>query len=189
MFRFEEDYTLKGKIVELYPLQKTHEPDLFKESNHKDIWEHFTENGFGKLNFSKYIDNAISKRYEGQQYPLIIKDVRTDQVAGMTRIYDVSNDLKNVKLGHTWIGKQYQGTGLNRACKYLLFEFLFEKIGMERIGFGASSLNHKSIKAMQNVGCIIEGKLRGFLPIKDSKKRADIILLSILREEWLDRSD
>jgi len=93
-----------------------------------------------------------------------------------------------VKIGHTWIGKEFQGTGLNKACKYLLFEFLFEKLGFERIGFGASALNVRSIKAMESVGCTIEGKLRDFLPIKDANERVNIVLLSILKKEWLNKT-
>ena len=56
---------------------------------------------------------------------------------------------------------------------------------MERIGFGASALNLKSIKALQSVGCKIEGELRSFLPVENSNNRVNIVLLSILQAEWL----
>ena len=103
----------------------------------------------------------------------------------MTRIYEVNNEFRNVKIGHTWLGKQFQGTGLNKSCKFLLFEFLFETINMERIGFGASSRNKKSINALRSVGCKIEGELRSYLPLKDSNERVNIVLLSILKKDWL----
>ncbi|WP_075343880.1 GNAT family N-acetyltransferase [Tenacibaculum agarivorans] len=189
MFQFEEKYILKNKMVEITPLEKFHESELFKISNTKEIWEHFTENGFGKENFTTYISNAINNRKKHLEYPFIIKDLRINKIAGMTRIYAIDNNLKNVKIGHTWIGKNFQGTGLNKNCKFLLFEFLFEKMHMERIGFGASSKNIKSIKAMESVGCIQEGKLRSFLPpLSKSSERLDIVLLSILKNEWLTKT-
>ena len=185
MFLFNEDYILKNEIAELRPLELSDEAELFVQSNDQEIWKHFTENGFGKQNFKNYIKRAIENRNDQQQYPFVIKDLRTNQLAGLTRIYEVNNALKNVKIGHTWIGKKFQATGLNKSCKNLLFEFLFEQMNFERIGFGASSLNKRSIKAMQKVGCTIEGELRNFLPTNNPNLRANLVLLSILKDEWL----
>lgn len=185
MFNFKKEYILKNEVVELHPLSIIHKKLLFEASNDIEIWTHFEENGYGNKNFKEYINRAIQKRKNKEEYPFVIKDLRTNQYAGMTRIYAVNNNLKNVKIGHTWIGKQFQGTGLNKNCKYLLFEFLFEQLGMERIGFGASAENIHSIKAMESVGCIQEGKLRHFLPSANSTARVDIVLLSILKKEWL----
>lgn len=184
MFSFKNDYVLNNGIAELSPLRLTHEQLLFPISNDPAIWEYFTENGYGAEHFSKYIRNALELRVIKRQYPFVIKDLRTGEYAGITRLYDVNGSLKNVKIGHTWIGKRFQGTGLNKACKYLLFEFLFEELGIERIGFGASAENRKSIRAMESVGCIQEGLLRNFLPKKDSVERIDVVLLSLLKGEW-----
>ena len=184
MFSFEKNYVLKNERVELSPLSKEHEPLLFKASDDPDIWTHFTENGYGEVQFGKYISAALEKKKQNQEYPLVIKDLASGQYVGMTRIYDVSNQLRNVKLGHTWIGKAHQGTGLNKNCKYLLFQFLFDEMNMERIGFGASELNKKSIRALKSVGCKIEGELRHFLPIEHSDERVSIVLMSIIKSEW-----
>ena len=185
MFQFEEDYILRNEITELSPLKEVHEADLFEESNHNSIWEHFTEKGLGEKNFSNYIKNAIVRRNQGKEYPFVIKDLRTNEIAGTTRLYQLDMELKNVKLGFTWIGARFQGTGLNKACKYLLFEFLFEKVKLERIGFGVSSLNERSINALLKVGCKLEGELRSFLPRPDLDKRVGLVQLSILKDEWL----
>ncbi len=187
MFNFEQNYVIKNQRVELSPLVESHEDLLYDASNSKEIWRHFTEDGYGKENFKTYISNAIQKRKDKTEYPFIIKDLRTNEYAGMTRIYDISNHLKNVKIGHTWIGEYFQGTRLNKNCKYVLFKFLFDQLNMKRIGFGASAENTKSIKAMESVGCHKEGILRSFLPSTDGDVRIDVVLLSILYEEWDNR--
>ena len=105
MFQFEEDYILSNVLVELSPLKIEHEESLLNVSNNKEIWTHFTENGLGPQNFKKYIQTAIDKRNKGQHYPMVIKDMRKNQIAGITRIYEVDNKLKNAKIGHTWLGK------------------------------------------------------------------------------------
>ncbi|MEL7533580.1 MAG: GNAT family protein, partial [Bacteroidota bacterium] len=92
--------------------------------------------------------------------------------------------VKNVSVCLLAYSQHFQATGLNKHCKYLLFEFLFDELQMERIGFGASAENIKSIKAMESVGCKQEGRLRHFLPTAHSTARVDIVLLSILKHEW-----
>lgn len=184
MFLFELDYLISDPIAELSPLEESHIAPLYEEANDKDIWKHFLEKPLGKESFSNYVLEAIAKREAGIEYPFVIKDLRSEKYAGITRVYAVSNDLKNVKIGHTWIGKQFQGTGLNKCCKYLLFELLFDQLKIQRIGFGASAENTISIQAMKSLGCQQEGVLRSFMPSAKGDKRVDIVLLSLLFEEW-----
>ena len=61
---------------------------------------------------------------------------------------------------------------------------MFETLGLYRVGFGASAENLISIRAMESVGCKKEGLLRSFLPNVKGDGRTDIVLLSLLREEW-----
>lgn len=184
MFHFDANYCLKNEIAKLIPLEADQEEFLYSPSNNNDIWKYFEEHGYGRKAFGQYFKRALQKRIDGEEYTFAIKDLRLDEFAGMTRIYSVDNFLRNVKVGHTWIGKQFQGTGLNKNCKYLLFKFLFDQIQMERIGFGASSQNTRSIRAMESVGCVREGRLRGFLPDNNKVDRIDIVLLSVLKSEW-----
>jgi len=183
-FNFHTDYLLQNEAVELSPLNEGHIMPLLEVSQDKEIWTYFIEHGYGKENFERYVLNAIQKREKGLEYPFVIKDKRRDKYAGITRIYEVNNELKNAKIGHTWIGKAFHGTGLNKNCKYLLFEFLFDQMQIKRIGFGASAENIHSIRAMRSVGCTHEGVLRSFMPSVDGNKRVDIVLMSILWEEW-----
>lgn len=184
MFSFSQDYVLKNNIAALSPLEPRHEDLLFEASHDGEIWRHFEEDGYGRENFRSYIQRALQQRDKREEYPFVIKDLRTNQYAGMTRIYAVNNDLRNVKIGHTWIGQAFQGTGLNKNCKYLLFSLLFDELNMARIGFGASAQNTHSIKAMESIGCVQEGRLRSFLPDPETGTRVDIVLLSILKGEW-----
>lgn len=90
---------------------------------------------------------------------------------------------QSLQIGYTWYGKEFQGTGLNKHCKYLLLEFAFEQMGMELVEFRADSTNTKSIHAMKNKGYVEEGILRSNTIRKDGTRR-DSIVLSILKSEW-----
>lgn len=185
-FDFDKDYILENKTVRLSPLALEHIDFLRVISNDDCIWTYFLENDKGTNNLTKYIESAIENRKAFREYPFVVFDKRTNEWAGMTRLYDWIESLKTLKLGHTWYGKNFQGTGLNKHCKYLLFEFAFEHIEAVRIGFGVHGENIRSLKALEGVGVKKEGVLRDFLPCVHQKGRVDLVQLSILRKEWLD---
>ena len=55
---------------------------------------------------------------------------------------------------------------------------------MERVEFRADYENKNSIEAMKKIGCIEEGVLRKNF-VKPNGERRDSIVLSILKQEWL----
>ena len=183
-FDFKKEYLFENDFVRLSPLETGHINELVGIANDPDIWTYFLENGRGIANLTKYVQSAIDNRKLGKEYPFVVFDKIKKQYAGMTRLYELNPDLKTIKLGHTWCGKSFQGTGLNKHCKCLLFEFVFEKLHAVRIGFGVSADNIRSINALKSVGCKEEGMLRDFLPQVNGAGRTDLILLSILKKEW-----
>jgi len=185
MFEFDQFYHLTDHKVLLRPLEIEDLEELWLQANDPTIWTYFLEEGYGEEAFKRYVENALQNLERGIEYPMVLIDLDKQEIAGMTRIYQVDNQLKNAKIGHTWIGKAFQGTGLNQHMKYLLFSFLFDELHFERIGFGASAENTRSIQALKSIGCTQEGVLRSFMPGVDGKERVDIILMSILKDEWL----
>ena len=71
-------------------------------------------------------------------------------------------------------------------CKYLLLQFAFDQIGLERVEFRADNNNKRSIAAMKKIGCTEEGVLRSHLPNPGGGRR-DSIVLSILQKEWKEK--
>ena len=183
---FKQDYTLENQIVRLRPLLLTDYENLLPFSETEpELWKYSLQSASGKENLKLYIQNAISAREQKKEYPFIVFDKIKNQYAGSTRFYDIQPLYKTLQLGYTWYGKKFQGTGLNKNCKYLLLELAFEKWEMERIEFRADNDNVKSIAAMKSIGCSVDGILRSNIP-KENGKRRDSIVLSILKNEWFD---
>ena len=90
--------SLKNKRVEMSPLDLSHEAHLFEVSQEPEIWKHFEENGLGKDNFRQYIIRALRKKRQLEEYSFVIRDLSNGKLAGMTRVYAVNNQLKNVKI-------------------------------------------------------------------------------------------
>ena len=183
-FDYSENYILEDDFVKLSPLKIEHVEGLLEISNEWNVWTYFLEKGNGQENLTNYVLSTLNNRKLKKEFPFVIFDKVKNEYAGTTRLYDYLTDLKSIKLGHTWIGEKFRGTGLNMHCKYLLLEFAFEKLEVERIGFGAHIDNKRSIAAMKKIGCKEEGVLRNFIPSLDGKGRAHIILLSITKDEW-----
>jgi N-acetyltransferase len=184
-FESTQTYVLENDRVLLRPLQREDLIYLLPFSlNEPELWNYSLIPGEGEENLNKYIEHALAYRLKGDSYPFIVYDKSAGQYAGTTRFYDIQPIHKTVQLGYTWYGKSFQGTGLNKNCKYLLLKFAFETIGVERVEFRADHLNQRSIAAMQSIGCSIEGVLRS--NAVGSNGRRDSIVLSILKHEWFD---
>lgn len=184
IFDFKKDYVLEDDCVLLRPLIMEDSKNLLSFSLFEpEIWKYSLITASGEENLKSYIQTAISGRASGREYPFIVFDKRTKQYAGSTRFYDIQLPNKTMQLGYTWYGRQYWGTGLNKHCKFLLLQFAFENMKVERVEFRADNNNKRSIAAMESIGCSVEGILRGNT-LKPDGTRRDSIILSILKTEW-----
>jgi RimJ/RimL family protein N-acetyltransferase len=178
------NYLLENDAVLLRPLIMEDVEHLLPFSlNEPELWQFSLRSGAGEEALAEYIASAVEERRKGLEYPFIVFDKRQNSYAGSTRFYDIQPFHKTLQLGYTWYGKRFQGTGLNKACKYLLLQAAFEQFGMERVEFRADNSNARSIAAMKSIGCTVEGVLRSHL-IKHNGIRRDSIVLSILKPEW-----
>lgn len=178
------DYVLEDECVLLRPLAEEDCGNLLEFAlNEPDLWKYSLVPVAGRENLEAYIRQAIAARGSGREYPFAVYDKRTREYAGTTRFYDIQPANKTLQLGYTWYGKRFQGTGLNRHCKFLLLDFAFRTLGMLRVEFRADNTNARSIAAMKAIGCTVEGVLRSNVYKADGTRR-DSIVLSILVDEW-----
>lgn len=184
---FTKDYILEDERVLLRPLTIDDFENLLTFSiNEPTLWQFSIQQANGEENLKKYIQTALDARNNKTEYPFIVFDKKTQQYAGSTRFYDIQLAFKTIQLGYTWYGKDFQGTGMNKHCKFLLLQFAFEVLEMERVEFRADNNNAKSIAAMKSIGCIEEGVLRRHVPLINGNRR-DSIILSILKDEWFSK--
>lgn len=187
-FKTNEEYVLEDDCVLLRPLRAEDCGNLPDYSLHEpEIWRYSLVQAGGEENLKHYINIALAARQAGNEYPFVVFDKRTQEYAGSTRLYEINLPHRSLLLGYTWYGKKFQGTGLNKHCKYMLLQFAFEQMEMERVEFRADLNNARSIAAMKSIGCTVEGVLRSHQPSGYSQARRDSIILSILKDEWFSR--
>lgn len=186
-FNFSNNIILEDDLVLLRPLQESDVENLLEISvNEPETWKYSLVGADGKDNLVNYIQSAVKARETQKEFPFIVFDKKSQKHAGSTRFYDIQLEYKTLQLGYTWYGSAFRGTGLNKHCKYLLLQFAFETLEMERVEFRADNNNERSIAAMKSIGCKVEGVLRSHMPTADKNVRRDSIVLSILKDEWFD---
>jgi RimJ/RimL family protein N-acetyltransferase len=183
---FSENIVLENERVLLRPLELPDVEHLLHFSLHEpEIWKYSMVQASGRDQLVKYVQQSLDARKAGKEYAFSVFDKSTQQYAGSTRFYDIQLPNKTLQLGYTWYGKDFQGTGLNKHCKFLLLDFAFTELEMERVEFRADHLNARSIAAMKSIGCTVEGILRSSGPTVGGGRR-DSIVLSILKHEWME---
>lgn len=181
---FNTEYVLENSRVRLTPLKMADFDNLVSfATNDFELWTHSLIEASSPEKMKIYIEKALEGRQNKNSYTFIVFDKQTNKYAGSTRFYDIQVENFTLNLGFTWYGKEFQGTGINKNCKYLLLEFAFDVLKMERVEFRADYKNQRSINAMKSIGCVVEGVLRSNM-YKPNGERRDSIVLSILKDEW-----
>jgi len=180
----ESPIILENKRVLLRPLVTEDFDYLLPFSvNEPELWRYSLVSPAGAEQLKAYITSVLNDKAKGISYPFIVYDKLNEAYAGSTRFYDIQAAYKTLQLGYTWYGTGFQGTGLNKNCKYLLLDHAFGTLGMERVEFRADANNKRSLAAMKSIGCTVEGILRSHMPDGFGGRR-DSAVLSILKDEW-----
>lgn len=177
------ELTLQNEQVILRPLQLDDEAALWPIAQEKELWRYGLKDLSEPGELKKYIASAIKDREEGTAAVWVIIAAKTGEVAGCTRLGEISWKDERGQIGWTWIGKNFQGTGLNKAMKYEIFKYGFETLGLNRIELKADERNLQSRRAMEKIGAKYEGTLREHMKINDGFIR-NTVFYSILKSEW-----
>lgn len=174
---------LESERALLRPLRLEDESDLQEIADDDALWLYGLTDLSKPGELKKYLLDAIADREKGVAAVWTIIDKRTNKIAGCTRLADISWENERGQIGWTWIGRDFQGSGLNKEMKFLILSYGFEKLGLNRIEFKADERNHQSRQALISIGATREGVLREHMKIHNGYLR-NTVFYSILKSEW-----
>jgi RimJ/RimL family protein N-acetyltransferase len=96
---------------------------------------------------------------------------------------NMSEPDARLEIGWSWLGRDFQGKGVNRWAKFLMLTHAFERMSAERVEFKTDRLNTQARHGLRNIGAQEEGTLRSFNPMPGGRRR-DAVYYSVLRPEW-----
>ncbi|ASS49451.1 MAG: hypothetical protein A3D31_02975 [Candidatus Fluviicola riflensis] len=159
-------------------------PQLLKFiDNEPELWEYALVPCNDRPSMLQYLNEAFADHEKGTAFPFVVIDRSSGNIVGSTRFYDFQPGNGSTLLGYTWYSKHQQGNGINSHCKYLMLQYAFEVMQLERVELRADLRNERSIAAMLKIGFTQEGILRNHLPVADGTRR-DSIIFSALKDEW-----
>jgi len=175
--------TLESERALLRPLEPEDEKILQEVADDDSLWIYGLQDLSNPAELKKYLNKAIADRDSGTSAVWVIIDKKTNNIAGCTRLAEISWRDERGQIGWTWIGRDFQGSGLNKEMKFLMLTYGFEVLKLNRIEFKADERNHQSRQALLGIGATREGVLRQHMKIHNGYIR-NTVFYSILKSEW-----
>jgi RimJ/RimL family protein N-acetyltransferase len=182
---FNLDTTLETDRVSVRVLTDNDAAALSEQANDTSVWSYFTSDLADEQSMKTWVGNAVKDFEKQTRVPWAIVDKASGSAIGSTSFGNIDLAHGRLEIGWTWLGKQFQGTGLNREVKFLLLSYAFETLQLKRVEFKTDVLNEQSRRALKNIGAIEEGVLRSHTVMPGDRRR-DTIYFSILADEWPD---
>lgn len=175
--------TIENNVVALVPMNREHIEGIFEAAQDSRIWEHMSVDLTTKENVIAYVEDALNKQANGTDFAFVIIDQVTRKIIGCTWFLDIAMSHKRLEIGATWITPSHWRTSVNTNCKYLLLQYCFEELQLNRVQIKTGHENVRSQKAIERIGATKEGVLRNHMIRKEGTIR-HTVMYSIIQEEW-----
>jgi ribosomal-protein-alanine N-acetyltransferase len=172
---------VRGPNLELRVLRSDDAPALFTLGRDPDVSRFFSWGPYeSESEATEFIRSLDRQREAGERLELgIFADDGT--LLGITGLSEFSRRDRRAVLG-TWLGREFWGSGANRESKAMLLALAFGPLGLLRVTALASPQNVRSVAALQRLGFVHEGVLRGW-HVHGGVPR-DVAVLRMLHDEW-----
>lgn len=175
---------LKGKEINLIPLEHSHKKSLIEAASDGDLWNLWFTSVPSETDVDNYLSKALCEGVsDNNNQAFAVFHIETNKIIGSTRYCNIDSDTKRLEIGYTWYSKSFQKTNINTECKLLLLEYAFEKLNCVAVELRTHGFNHNSQRAIERLGAKKDGILRNHKYDKTGKLR-DTVVYSILAEEW-----
>ncbi len=175
--------TLENESVKLTLLDLSNYKKLITIAQQENLVQYSPSKIDTPEDLKDYVQSAVDGYYHKTAIPFIVFDKTKNEYAGCTRFMNIDRKNKVLEIGATWIGKEYQGSGLNKHMKFLMLQFAFETLTFEKVEFRIDERNIRSRKAIEKLGATLEGILKKNVYLLNGFKR-NTCCYGILKEEW-----
>jgi ribosomal-protein-alanine N-acetyltransferase len=172
---------VRGAVLSLRALTLEHAAALFELGSNPEVTRFFSWGPYeSPSEAADFIASLDRQRDGGERLELGIFSADGGLI-GITGLSEFSRRDRRAVLG-TWLGRPHWGSGVNRDSKALVLALAFRSLGLLRVTALASPQNVRSVAALQRLGFVHEGVLRGW-HVHAGVPR-DVAVLSLLRDEW-----
>ena len=172
---------LTGEGVRLEPMSQDHAQGLYNRGRFDADWAYMPRACFiDQADTRQWIDEALE---DPASLPFVILETSKNKVVGSTRFLNIRPQHRSLEIGWTWLGQEWQRTGVNTEVKTLLLTHAFERLGCIRVEFKTDARNLRSQRALERIGATREGVLRQHMIVQGGHYR-DSVFFSVIDKEW-----
>ena len=174
---------LSGDNLRLEPLSQDHAQGLYNRGRAAADWAYMPRSCFIDLaDTRQWIDEALQAP---AQLSFAIVESGKNKAVGSTRYLNIRPEHRSLEIGWTWLGQEWQRTGVNTQVKLLLLSHAFERLGCVRVEFKTDARNARSQRALERMGATREGVLRNHMIVQGDYVR-DSVYFSVIDQDWLE---
>jgi RimJ/RimL family protein N-acetyltransferase len=170
---------LESDQLLLRPLQLEDFTTLLELTQDASLWTYFTHD----LSTLAGLETWAAGHFSGDRLQFVVMDKQSGELLGSTGFGNYFPRDERIEIGWTWLGKAFQGTGINAQMKSLMLQYAFEELEMLRVEFKTDVLNLPARQALLRLGATEEGVLRSHTLMTQGRRR-DTIYYSFLSGEW-----
>lgn len=190
-----ESATLSYRHVRLEPLTLGHVAGLWKAAQDVGDTGLLTSVPLSESETRQYVMDAVAAQVAGAAQPFAIMSMASGELVGTTRLatfeyWNWGRQARPVRpgpdaleIGWTWLAEKAQRSAINTEAKWLLLNYAFETLLVERVLIKTDARNVRSRAAIERIGGTFEGVFRRHAPAADGGVR-DTAIYSIIAPEW-----
>ncbi|PZR08732.1 MAG: N-acetyltransferase [Flavobacterium psychrophilum] len=127
---------LENEQIILYPLQENDFEDLYVVASDPKIWEqHPNKDRWQREVFRTFFEGAMQSKGAFK-----ITDKASGKIIGSTRFYDYNTKDNSILIGYTFYATSSWGTGINKAVKALMLDYIFQFVSKVHFHIGANNV-------------------------------------------------
>jgi ribosomal-protein-alanine N-acetyltransferase len=172
---------VRGPRLTLRELVASDSDALFELGRNPEVSRFFSWSPYESVcEATAFVESLERQRESGERLELGIFGGE-GELLGITGFSELSRRDRRAVLG-TWLGRSFWGSGANRESKALILALGFRSLGLMRVTALASPQNVRSVAALQRLGFVHEGVLRGW-HVHSGVPR-DVAVMRMMRDEW-----
>lgn len=180
---FEQEIILEDERVLIRPMVESDKEHMIDWMSDPSLSTYSSMTINSARDVLPYVDQCLLDRRIKKRYPFVFFDKPSGKYAGTSCFGNVVPAHQRLEIGWTKIAREFQGTGLNTHCKFLMLQYAFEQLVWNRVEFKTHEDNIRSRRAMEKIGAKYEGLLRYHMIMPNGTIR-NTVYYSILRDEW-----
>ena len=178
-------------IIDNNMLMRSYEPndaqDLFNAVNnsraHLHPWLDWVDKTTKPEHSLQFIQQSLHQLHT--QEGLALGIFVDKKIIGAVGMHKWEQPVKKAQIGY-WISKENEGKGIMLRCLSRFVDFLFDKIGLNKIEIHFVPDNTRSAKVAERLGFKLEGVIRQSC-LRNGVPE-DIVIAGLLKDEWKRKS-